>query len=1473
MKTTLVRLVFICVAMLGASAQAQDSRGAVRPGEEVRIALVIGNGDYDAAGFLPNPTRDAEAMGAALRELGFEVFLGLDLDKDNMEVLLRQFTRALDGADVGLFFYAGHGLQVDGVNYIVPTDAVLERPSDLDFEVVDADIVLNQFNRPDFTGLVFLDACRDNPLARNISTGTRSVGRGLAEVQSATGTLIAYATQPGNVAYDGEGDHSPFTQALLNHISTPDMEIRLMLDYVGEDVAEMTNGLQQPWVHFSRLRGGFYFKPITEDDPGTSDGNGGNDGIDVAVNQNDPAVQFYEFASDIESPQERLIMLEQFIRLYPTHPLAVLAATEVQQLRTRAANPDSDRTDVPTTAQNQPPSIDAIRTLTVDADSGPVPLEISAPTDEDGDELTVTLTRLPDVGIVRSVNVPVSVGDTLKPNELASLDYTPDIEAAGAAGELRYRVEDGNGGVAEGVVRVTVRAPNQPPVVQDLLTVSIEQGEEAIALGITAPIDPDNDRLQIRVTWLPRAGTIELNGRPLGRDEELTAYQLIALSYRPDPDRTGDMGSFEYQVDDGRGGLIRATVRISVTQPNTPPTVADETFVEVLANPDGEPLNLTAPTDADGDPLTIRITWTPRWGSVMSGSDVIARGDEISVNDFTNLHYVAAAGHAGDAGSFEFAVIDNRGDPVRGMVRISVIAPNQPPSAVAAQDVTVLSENGRARLEFEYPTDPDGDALELTVTEIPFRGRLVALGRTVRTGTVLDDSGLSDLSYEPAVGHVGAAGQFAFTVTDGASDPVPVVVRISVESNNRAPVVDEDMLISVTAGSTVPLGLAAPVDPDGDSMTIRVLQVPNGGFLRLGSSVVRVGDTLDAADLTQIAFEMTGSELRSNLFSFEVDDGRSGVTTASVSFEVVEPSVVTAPPGTDLAGDDLASAYDAGPLDDRTLVFEDSVDSIDANDYFRFSVSDWSDVDVALTNITGDLDLLLYTSDERIAASSEHVDLAEEEFQTLLPPGTYYILVLGYEGAESAYTLTASARSSTPPPPDQVGNTIQTASMLGAPGNAPIVITDRVDLTDADDYYGFDVSNYTDLTIRLTDISADLDLELQDASGIVVVNSQEGGTNDEVIVATVAPGRYYVHVFPYSGQSEYEVSIQGTPSGPLPTDNAGNSIADAAQLGVVRQSVSFGDWVGTADLDDFIGFDLDRASSVTIRMTGLAADIDMELLDSGGAFISSSGNVEMEDEEIVADLQPGRYYVRVYPFEGQTDYRLDIIEASTGGTGNITGPVESVEQLQAWENSWTREERRQVQRALQMLGYYNSAIDGLFGSGTRGAISGYQQSLGVPATGFLSREQRALLSIDAAEEALARAESAAAQAQAAAAAGNAETQTYDSGDTYAGDRNREGHGVYSWSAGHIYEGHWDGQRDGFGVLTLSDGWSYAGQWQASEFVGFGVATGPEGQRLVGEWSVAEGISFSQGMAGYGQVVYADGSIDRGLFRLGALQPQ
>jgi hypothetical protein len=229
-----------------------------------RVALVIGNSAYAHAGALANPVNDAQAIAAALQNHGIEVLLGLDLDKRGFDGKVRDFSRVLAEADAGIFFFAGHALQVLGRNYLVPIDGELKSERDLDFETVGLDFILKQMEleREGKTNIVFLDACRDNPLVRNLarSMGTRSagVGRGLAQVQAGVGTFVAYSTQPGNVALDGDGHNSPFTAALAKAIGEPGRNLTAVMIDVRKQVLDVTGGKQVPWDH-SALTGDFYF--------------------------------------------------------------------------------------------------------------------------------------------------------------------------------------------------------------------------------------------------------------------------------------------------------------------------------------------------------------------------------------------------------------------------------------------------------------------------------------------------------------------------------------------------------------------------------------------------------------------------------------------------------------------------------------------------------------------------------------------------------------------------------------------------------------------------------------------------------------------------------------------------------------------------------------------------------------------------------------------------------------------------------------------------------------------------------------------------------------------------------------------------------------------------------------------------------------------------------------------------------------
>jgi Caspase domain len=232
---------------------------------ERRVALVIGNAQYAHTPALPNPRNDAQDIADALRRVGFEVTLGYDLDQTKFARTIDDFARALDGADVGLFFYAGHGLQINEKNYLVSTEAKLESTFLVPSEAIELDAVIRLMESKANTNLIFLDACRNNPLTdnlkRNLAAINRavSVGRGLARIEpTGRDTLVAFSSAPGQEAADGRGRNSPFTASLLRHLPKPGLEVSVMLKEVTADVRQETNNVQRP-QQLSDMSKAFYF--------------------------------------------------------------------------------------------------------------------------------------------------------------------------------------------------------------------------------------------------------------------------------------------------------------------------------------------------------------------------------------------------------------------------------------------------------------------------------------------------------------------------------------------------------------------------------------------------------------------------------------------------------------------------------------------------------------------------------------------------------------------------------------------------------------------------------------------------------------------------------------------------------------------------------------------------------------------------------------------------------------------------------------------------------------------------------------------------------------------------------------------------------------------------------------------------------------------------------------------------------------
>ena len=297
-----------------------------------RVAFVVGNGAYRNVAALPNPAIDAKSMAKVLRNVGFDVVEGTNLTRDKMTEKLLEFGKKAEGADVALFFYAGHGIAINGTNYLLPVDADIKSEMDVKLgSAINIDLTLEQTMADAKVKLVFLDACRDNPFASKIksnnATRSLSVQSGLAEMKSGEGTLIAFATGPGQTALDGqEGTNSPFTRALMANIASPGVEIQQAMTKVRAQVNEETNKSQLPWGH-TNLIGSVYLNPA----PAAAGA--------VAEAPNTPAVasgpvsevelEFWRSIKDSNKPEE----LNAYLTNYPNGTFKSLALARIAELQ------------------------------------------------------------------------------------------------------------------------------------------------------------------------------------------------------------------------------------------------------------------------------------------------------------------------------------------------------------------------------------------------------------------------------------------------------------------------------------------------------------------------------------------------------------------------------------------------------------------------------------------------------------------------------------------------------------------------------------------------------------------------------------------------------------------------------------------------------------------------------------------------------------------------------------------------------------------------------------------------------------------------------------------------------------------------------------------------------------------------------------------------------------------------------------
>jgi hypothetical protein len=368
MRKAIPIVLILLSSLLSVAALAQGAPGK-------RVALVIGNADYVNAAKLPNPANDAAAVSAMLESVGFTVETHADLGNSEMRRVIRNFSDQAKNAEMAVVYYAGHGLEVDGTNFLVPTDAKLQRDIDVEDEAVALDRVLKMIEPARRLRLVILDACRDNPFVRTMTRTmmTRSVGRGLARIDLVTSdTLVAYAARAGSTAADGQGANSPFTGALLRHVAVPGLDLRIAFGNVRDEVLRATNNQQEPFVYGS-LGGG-----IIALVPGASVA---NDQLAAPMPAPAPARsptgsepwRDYELAAQVGTVEG----WDEFLRVYKTGFYANLARAQRSKLMAAPAAPAASLAPAPASPPAPAPS--AAEPATPPAALASLPPQTTAP--------------------------------------------------------------------------------------------------------------------------------------------------------------------------------------------------------------------------------------------------------------------------------------------------------------------------------------------------------------------------------------------------------------------------------------------------------------------------------------------------------------------------------------------------------------------------------------------------------------------------------------------------------------------------------------------------------------------------------------------------------------------------------------------------------------------------------------------------------------------------------------------------------------------------------------------------------------------------------------------------------------------------------------------------------------------------------------------------------------------------------------
>jgi formylglycine-generating enzyme required for sulfatase activity len=518
---------------------------AAQDGER-RIALVIGIGGYQNAPHLGNPVNDARAIGDSLRRLKFDVTELYDADFRALNSGVREFGIRAAKADVAVVYYAGHGVQVDRENYLIPADAKLERERDLLYEAMPLDRLLGEVSQATHIGIVLLDSCRNNPFIDRVARSMTIVGRavattpGLARVDNVPrNAMVVMAAKADQIAEDGS-EHSPFAAALLAHFQIPGLELSLFFRSVRDTVLRATNNRQEPYVFSSLGADPFYFYPRPPNRPPEIAAITPLELTEVAGPT--PLGMPQPVDPDQDPLTIRIIGLPRFgeVRI-DGRPIVLNTVVSTDRFRTATFKPDGKTTgpagsldilvedgrggsitaSLPITVRSShhPPVLGAPGRVEVAQQMLGIPVPVSP----DGDPLTVTISALPR-GTVRNGATVLHPGDHVTPQELSKLTFWPEAGFTGPAGSLRYSVDNGHGGVVDGSTDIVVGS-----------TISTAESSSAATLWETLRDSTDPREFTAFLRLFPTSSFADEAKR---RRKELTDGAVNSAVAKTDPVKT-----------------------------------------------------------------------------------------------------------------------------------------------------------------------------------------------------------------------------------------------------------------------------------------------------------------------------------------------------------------------------------------------------------------------------------------------------------------------------------------------------------------------------------------------------------------------------------------------------------------------------------------------------------------------------------------------------------------------------------------------------------------------------------------------------------------------------------------------------------------------------------------------------------------------------------------------------------------------